>query len=85
MVTYNGKNIDKIMLDIKLMMVTKGIKQTEIALKTGWSAQAISNLLSGRQDNITLNTLYTLVDAIGCSLDISIMTKAIDTDKLVED
>lgn len=68
---YNN-NISDIMLQIKHAMLDNNLKQSDIALITGWSRQTVSNLLNGRQTNVTLETLQTLINAAGCELEIQI-------------
>lgn len=69
-IEYN--NIENITNAIKHIMVDKDIKQKDIANKTGLSKQAISNLLNNRTENITLDTLKKLCDALECRIYIDI-------------
>lgn len=54
-------------------MIDKDIRQKDICNITGWSRATVSNLLNGRQTNITLDTLLSLCNAIGCDLYIDIV------------
>ena len=75
---YTG-DINELLLSVKHIMLDKHIKQSDIVNATGWSKQTIRNLLNGRQKNITLDTLVTLVQSIGCEIDISIIDTLQDT------
>lgn len=66
-------NIQDIMLQIQHIMIDKDIRQKDICNITGWSRATVSNLLNGRQTNITLDTLLSLCNAIGCDLYIDIV------------
>lgn len=66
------ENLENIMKYIKKIMIDKGIRQKDIAVKTGLSVQTVSNLLACRRDGITLDTLNRLCEAIGCKLYIDI-------------
>lgn len=72
---YNGNNLDSIIIQIRHIMLDKGIKQIDIVQRTGLSKQTISNLLNNRQDNITLNTLYTLINAVDAEMEINILVR----------
>ena len=69
-IEYN--NIENITNAIKHIMIDKEIKQKDIAIKTGLSKQAVSNLLNNRTENITLDTLKKLCDALECRIYIDI-------------
>lgn len=71
---YNN-NIDDIMKQIKHIMIDQDMKQTDIVEKTGQSKSTISNLLSGKSKNITLDTLLMLCNAVNCQLEINIKIK----------
>lgn len=71
---YNN-NIDDIMKQIKHIMIDNNLKQTDIVEKTGQSKSTISNLLSGKSKNITLETLLMLCTAVNCQLEINIKIK----------
>ena len=66
-------NIQDIMLQIQHIMIDKDIRQKDICNITGWSRATVSNLLNGRQTNITLDILLSLCNAIGCDLYIDIV------------
>ena len=68
---YSG-NINEVMIQIKHIMIDKGLRQKDICNVTGWSRQTVSNLLAGRTPNPGINIIHTLCDAIGCSLYIDI-------------
>ena len=68
---YKG-DINELLKMIKHIQVDHNITNTAIAERTGKSKQTISNLLNGRQSNITLETLLTLCDAVDCDLMIDI-------------
>lgn len=70
-IKYDGE-LDTIMLQIRHIMLDKGIKQKDIAQKSGLSVQTISNLLACRRDGITLDTLHMLCNALDCNLYIDI-------------
>ena len=71
---YNN-NTDDIMKQIKHIMVDNDIRQSDIAAKTGLNKSTISNLLSGRYKNITLDTLLMLCNAIDCKIEINIISE----------
>lgn len=70
-IEYNG-NIDNIMLAIKHIMLDKDLKQKDICNETKLSKQTISNLLNGRTENITFETLDKICKALNCKLYIEI-------------
>lgn len=70
---YNN-NIDDLMKLFKHIMVDHDIRQSDIAAKTGLNKSTISNLLNGRNKNITLDTLLMLCGAIGCKIEINILS-----------
>ena len=61
------------MLYLKQVQVGKEIQNKEIALKLGITESAVSGLFN--QNNITLNKLAELCNAIDCDLDITIVDK----------
>ena len=61
-------NIDDIMIQIKHIMIDKGLRQKDICNKTGWSNQTVSNLLAGRTSNPSLRVITQLVNAVDCRL-----------------
>lgn len=69
------KNQDEIILQIKHYMLDNNLKQKDIVVATGLSKQTISNLLNGRNKNMTLDTLFMLLDALDCNLFISLDKK----------
>lgn len=71
---YTGNVID-IMKAIEHVKVDYDISNTDIAQAMGKSKQTVSNLLNGQSNNITLNTLLSLCNAIGCNLKIEIERK----------
>ena len=73
------KNQDDIILQIKHYMLDNKLKQKDIVVRTGLSKQTISNLLNGRSKNITLDTLFMLLNALDCNLSVSLDRKD-DTD-----
>lgn len=73
---YTG-NINDIMKAIEHVKIDYDISNTNIAQAMGKSKQTVSNLLNGQSNNITLNTLLSLCDAVGCNLKIEIERKDI--------
>ena len=71
MIEYNG-DLEKVMVQLRHIMIDKGLRQKDISNATGWSRQTVSNLLACRRDGITLDTLRILCNAIGCRLCIDI-------------
>lgn len=69
---YNG-DITPILKAVEHVKIDNDISNNEIAAKMGKSKQTVSNLLNGRQPNVTLETLYTLCQAIDCQLVIDIV------------
>lgn len=69
-IRYN--NIQDITNAIKHIMVDKNMRQKDLCNATGLSKQAISNLLNNRTENITLDTLDRLCNALDCELYIDI-------------
>ena len=71
---YDG-NVTEILKTIEHVKIDKNISNNDIAVRTGKSKQTISNILKGRQPNMTLETLLTLCNAIDCDLIIDIVSK----------
>lgn len=71
-VEITNKNI---MLQIKLAMLMKGIKQKEVAARMNRTPAYISNLLTSATTNISLKTLFMLAEAAECELVITITKK----------
>lgn len=69
------KNQDDLILQIKHYMLDNKLKQKDIVVATGLSKQTISNLLNGRSQNMTLDTLFMLLNALDCNLSISLNKK----------
>ena len=69
---YN-QNVDKMMLQIKHIMLDSGLRQVDIVEKTGLQKSTVSNLLNGRSKNITLDTLLLLCNAIGYDIEINLI------------
>lgn len=69
----NNINIDDLMLQIRHIMLDKDIRQKDICNITGWSRQAVSNLLACRTPNPSLRVITQLINAIGCKLCIDIV------------
>ena len=69
------KNQDDLILQIKHYMLDNNLKQKDIVVATGLSKQTISNLLNGRSKNMTLDTLFMLLNALDCNLSISLNKK----------
>lgn len=72
--TYTG-NINEIMKTIEHLKIDYDISNNDIAHAMGKSKQTISNLLNGQSNNITLNTLLSLCNAINCNLIIDIVPR----------
>ena len=66
------KNQDDLILQIKHYMLDNKLKQKDIVARTGLSKQTISNLLNGRSKNMTLDTLFMLLNALDCNLSVSL-------------
>ena len=71
---YSG-DINDIIKMIKHIQVEYNISNNDIAANLGKSKQTVSNLLNGRQTNITLDTLLKLCNAVDCELEINIKRK----------
>lgn len=71
---YTG-NVNDIIKAIEHIKVDYNISNNDIANRMGKSKQTISNLLNGRQPNMTLDTLLNLCNAIDCQLEINIKPK----------
>lgn len=71
------KNQDELILQIKHYMLDNKLKQKDIVVATGLSKQTISNLLNGRSKNMTLDTLFMLLNALDCDLSVSLNKKDI--------
>lgn len=69
------KNQDDLILQIKHYMLDNNLKQKDIVVRTGLSKQTISNLLNGRSKNMTLDTLFMLLNALDCNLSVSLNEK----------
>ena len=68
-------NLKDIMLKIEHIMLDSDIRQKDISNRSGWSRQTDSNLLACRRDNISIDTLNSLCNAIDCDLIIDIRKK----------
>ena len=71
-------------------MIDNNIKQKDIANTTGLSRQTISNLLNGRNTNMTFNSIFNLTNAIGAKIDLTLFkskdnTTAENTDNTPKD
>ena len=71
---YSG-DINDIIKMIKHIQVEYNISNNDIAANLGKSKQTVSNLLNGRQTNITLDTLLNLCNAVDCELEINVKRK----------
>ena len=71
---YDG-NITNILKAIEHIKIDKNISNNNIAERMGKSKQTISNLLNGRQPNMTLDTLLSLCHAVDCDLIIDFVPK----------
>lgn len=71
---YTG-DITGILKKIKHIMIDKNLNITILADNMNKSKQTISNLLNGRQPNMTLETLLALCEAMDCQLTIDIVPK----------
>ena len=71
---YSG-DINDIIKMIKHIQVEYNMSNNDIAANLGKSKQTVSNLLNGRQTNITLDTLLNLCNAVDCELEINIKRK----------
>lgn len=78
------KNQDDLILQIKHYMLDNNLKQKDIVIATGLSKQTISNLLNGRSKNMTLDTLFMLLNALDCNLSVS-LNKKDNTDNTSKD
>lgn len=78
------KNQDDLILQIKHYMLDNKLKQKDIVARTGLSKQTISNLLNGRSKNMTLDTLFMLLNALDCNLSVS-LNKNNNTDNTSKD
>lgn len=65
-------NLKEVMLKIEHIMLDNDIRQKDISNRTGWSRQTVSNLLACRRDNISIDTLNSLCNAIDCDLIIEV-------------
>lgn len=71
---YTG-NINDIIKAMEHIKVDYNISNNDIAEKMGKSKQTVSNIFKGRQPNMTLDTLLSLCEAMGCELRIEIERK----------
>ena len=65
-------NQDDILKLINNYMIDNDIKQKDIVEATGLSKQTVSNLLNGRNTNMTLNSVFNLINALDCNLFMSL-------------
>jgi len=77
---YQG-DIKPLLKMVDHVMIDKELSNNAIADSMGKSKQTVSNLLNGRSPNVTLETLYTLCQAIGCQLTIDIVPIDTETDR----
>lgn len=77
---YQG-DIKPLLKMVDHVMIDKELSNNAIADTMGKSKQTISNLLNGRQPNVTLETLLALCQAIGCQLVIDIVPIDDETDR----
>lgn len=71
---YDGNIID-LMKAIEHIKVDYDISNMGIAQAMGKSKQTVSNLLNGQSNNITLNTLPSLCNAVECDLIIDVVPR----------
>ncbi len=69
---YDG-DITPIIKTVKHIQVDLNLSNNDIADRMEKSKQTISNLLKGRQPNVTLETLHSLCQALDCQLEINIV------------
>lgn len=70
-IIYNGNNDDILKL-IKHMMIETDTRQKDIVEFTGLNKGTVSNFLTGKSSNPTLDTLKMYCDAMSCDLIIDI-------------
>ena len=66
-------NKDTIGIEIKKMMLEKGVSQKDIASKIGRTQQALNRSI--KDGNMRLNSLAEIADALGCLLEINFIEK----------
>lgn len=67
---YNKNTIG---IEIKKMMLEKGVSQKDIASKIGRTQQALNRSI--KDGNMRLNSLAEIADAMGCLLEINFIEK----------
>lgn len=67
------KNTDDLRREIKIMLLNENLTQMELAKKLEKSPQSFNNLL--RQQNMSLNTLTDIVNAVGYDLELNFIPR----------
>lgn len=70
-----------IMIYIKQQMIAKGINNTDLATTLNKTPKAISAAL--RRDNVTLETLNEICQALGYDLEINLIEKDTETEQTI--
>jgi len=60
---------------IKALLEDCDMSRKELAFKAGVSEATIANLLSGRQGDTKLYTLYRMAQALNCDMEINFVNK----------
>ncbi len=68
-------NLDKVINHLQHLMLDDDIKQIDIAKAAGLTQATVSNILNMRRNNITLDTLQSIANAIGYDIDITFVKR----------
>lgn len=67
---WSGVRRAHVMQQVRRIMREKGLRNIDLAQRLGVAQPSVSRMLRGRQ-NIEIDTLYRLADALGVSLNIT--------------
>lgn len=60
---------------LKALRKSDGITLDELASRTGIQKASLSRLENSEDANVTINTLYRIAEALGCTLHVSVVRK----------
>ena len=63
---------EKLGASIEALRISRGLTQTEFAVKTGLSRNRINTIENGKAKDIKLSTIVTLFGALGYRIDITV-------------
>ncbi len=68
---YNAARLADFSLQVRSVMIEKGMSKQELALRLGWPVAVVSGWLSGSAD-LTMLQMYAIADALEVPLTVSL-------------